>query len=169
MRCFIAIDIPEGIKKEIIKIQNQLPAFSGKKIEPENLHLTLKFLGEINEKTLSEIRERLNQVKLSPFEAEIDSIGMFPYRIIWLSLKNCEKLQREIDDKLTGLFEKEERFMSHLTIARIKEIKNKEEFSEELKRIKIQKMKFNVNEFNLKKSILTKQIYENIEVYNLGI
>ena len=45
VRAFIGIDIPNGIKKEIIKQQNSLPEFFGKKTEPENLHLTLKFLG----------------------------------------------------------------------------------------------------------------------------
>ncbi|RLG16235.1 RNA 2',3'-cyclic phosphodiesterase, partial [Candidatus Pacearchaeota archaeon] len=43
MRTFISIDIPEKVRKEIIKIQNELSDFKGKKTEPENLHLTLKF------------------------------------------------------------------------------------------------------------------------------
>ena len=47
MRTFIAVDIPENVKEEIIKIQDKLPEFVGKLTELENLHLTLKFLGEI--------------------------------------------------------------------------------------------------------------------------
>ncbi len=171
MRIFIAIDIPDRIKKEITKIQEQLPYFKGKKTEFYNLHLTLKFLGEIDDKTFLEVKKRLKQVKLNSFESEIDSIGIFSDRIIWMGIKNCEKLQKEIDEKLKGLFEEEKRFMGHLTIARIRNMEDKKKFLSELKKIKVFPMKFAVKEFILKESILTKQkpIYENLENYELGI
>jgi 2'-5' RNA ligase len=171
MRTFISIDIPEKIKKEIVKIQNSLPEFKGKKTEFENLHLTLKFLGEVDEEKLEEIKKILRKIKLSSFEAEINSIGTFSDRIIWLGMKNCNELQKEIDEKLSDLFEKEERFMGHLTIARIKEIKDKKIFREEIRKIKIPEMKFDVKNFNLKKSKLGRNgpVYEDIEVYNLKI
>ena len=171
MRTFISIDIPEKIKKEIVKIQEKLLEFKGKKTEFENLHLTLKFLGEVDEKKIEEVRKRLRKIKSNSFEAEINSIGMFSERIIWLSIKNCNELQKEVDEKLEDLFEKEKRFMGHLTIARVKEIKDKKKFREELKKIKIPKMKFIVENFNLKKSKLGRPgpIYEDIEIYNLEI
>lgn len=171
MRTFIALEIPENIKEEIVKIQNKLPEFKGKKTEYENLHLTLKFLGEVNEENLSKIENKLKQIKLGSFEAEINSIGMFSDRIVWVRIRNCEELQKEIDEKLKTLFEKEERFMGHLTIARIKEIKNRKKFLEEIKKIRIPKIEFNVKKFNLKKSKLTRNgpIYEDIEIYNLKI
>ena len=56
MRCFIALDLPVEIIKEIKKIQKELPEFIGKKTESENLHLTLKFLGEVSEEKIKEIR-----------------------------------------------------------------------------------------------------------------
>lgn len=157
MRCFISIDIPENIKEEIKKIQEQLPEFSGKKIESENLHLTLKFLGEADEERIEEVKKRLIKVKLNRFETEIDSIGVFSekaIRIIWLGLANCDKLQKEIDTKLKDVFGPEKRFMSHLTIARVKKIKNKEDFLRDLKKIKIPKIKFVVDNFGLKNSVL---------------
>lgn len=169
MRTFIAIDIPENIKKEIVKIQNKLPEFKGKKTEYENLHLTLKFLGELNEEKLKEIKKRLRQIKLNSFGAEIDSIGMFSDRIVWIGIKNCDEVQKEIDEKLSGIFEKEERFMGHLTIARIKGINDRKRFLEKIMKIKIPEMQFRVKKFNLKKSKITRKgpIYEDIEVYNL--
>ena len=171
MRTFIAIDIPERIKKEIVKIQEQLPKFNGKKTEPKNLHLTLKFLGEVDEKNLKEIRKRLKKIKLESFETEIKDIGMFSERIVWLKITNCNELQKEVDEKLSDLFEKEERFMGHLTIARIKNLENRKEFLEKMKKIKIPEMRFIVERFNLKKSKLLRKepVYENIEVYNLEI
>lgn len=171
MRVFIAVEIPEKTKKEIVKIQNELPEFKGKKTEYENLHLTLKFLGEVDEEEIKEIKKRLNQIKLKKFFAEINSIGMFSDRIIWMGIKNCRELQKEIDEKLSDLFEKEKRFMGHLTIARIKNLGNKNIFLEKIKKIKISEMKFEILNFKLKKSKLTRNgpIYEDVEVYNLKI
>lgn len=172
MRCFIAVEIPEYIRKEILKVQNQLPEFKGKITEFENLHLTLKFIGEIDEDKVKEIKKRLREIKFKPFETEIDSIGFFSkdaIRIIWLHLKNCEKLQEEIDEKLEGLFEKEKRFMGHLTIARVKSVDNRRKFIEGLQKMKIPPIHFKIDSFNLKQSVLTaeKPIYSNIEKFNL--
>ncbi len=171
MRTFISIEIPEKIKKEIIKIQNQLPNFNGKKTEKENLHLTLKFLGEVDEKKLDQIRKILRKIKLNSFETEIKKIGMFSDRIIWLGMTNCNELQKEIDNKLSGLFEIEKRFMGHLTIARIKNLEYRKQFLEKIRNIKIPPIKFVIKSFNLKKSKLGKPgpVYEDIEIYNLGI
>ncbi len=171
MRTFISIDIPEEIKKEIMKIQDKLPEFRGKKTETENLHLTLKFLGEIGEEELEKVKEKLREIKFNQFETEIDSMSVFSekfIRIIWLHLSNGDELQKEIDEKLKDLFEKEKRFMNHLTIARVKNVKDKKIFLGKLKEIKIPKMKFVVDSFRLKKSVLEKQgpKYEIIEEYN---
>jgi len=172
MRTFISIDISEKIKKEILKIQEKLPEFAGKKTEFENLHLTLKFLGEIDDEKAKKVIEKLKEIKLKSFETKIDSIGVFSenfIRIVWLHLTNCEELQKEIDEKLKDLFEKEERFMGHLTIARVKKIDDKKKFLQELKKIKIPEINFVVKKFNLKKSMLTPDgpVYEDLEVCEL--
>jgi len=169
MRTFIAIEIPEKIKKEIVKIQKQLPEFKGKLTESENLHLTLKFLGEVDEKTLSEIKKKLKQIKTKKFEAKINSLGMFSDRIVWLNMRNCNELQKEVDEKLSEFFEKEKRFMGHLTIARIKELDERKKFLEKIKKIKIPEMNFLVESFSLKKSKLGRPgpVYGDIKVYSL--
>ncbi len=171
MRTFIAIDIPESIKKEIIKIQKQLPKFAGKKTEAESLHLTLKFLGEVDEKKIEKIRKMLREIKLNSFEIQIQKIGMFSDRIVWLGIKNCNELQKIIDNQLSRLFEMENRFMGHLTIARIKNLEGRKQFLEELRKIKLPEMKFIVKKFNLKESKPVKRghIYRDIETYKLGI
>src|SRR4030042_587909 len=168
MRTFIAIDIPEAVKEYILEIQNSLPEFRGKKTEKENLHLTLKFLGEVNKEEIKKIKERLGEIKIKQFEAEIKDIGLFSERIIWLGIKNCDELQKEVDEKLSGLSEKEERFMGHLTIARIKSAGDKKKFLEKIREIKIPEIKFLVKSFCLKKSKLSRNgpVYEDIEVYN---
>ncbi len=173
MRTFISIDIPENVKGAIREIQEKLPDFRGKKTEPENLHLTLKFLGEVNENKIEEIKRKLREIKFKKFEAEIDSIGVFSenfVRIVWLHIKNCDDLQKEIDEKLEKLFEKEKRFMSHLTIARVKNVKDKKAFIEQIKKIEIPKINFPVHSFMLKKSTLTEKgpIYKILEEYKLN-
>lgn len=173
IRTFVSIDLPENIQKEIKQIQNSLPSFEGKKTEPENLHLTLKFLGEIDKKKVGEIKEKLREIKFKEFETKIAYIGFFDnkkYGVIWIHLSNCEKIQEEVDEKLSSLFEKERRFMSHLTIARVKKIKNKEEFLRKLREIKFQKIRFVVKNFNLKKSTLMQEgpVYETLEEYGLS-
>lgn len=173
MRVFISIDLPNEIKKEIRKIQDILPEFAGKKTEFENLHLTLKFLGEVSENVISKIRENLRGIKTPDFETEIDGIGVFSeifVKIVWIHLKGAEELQKLVDDKLEDIFQPEARFMSHITIARVKNIKDKKNFLNELKKIKIPKIRFNVNSFNLKKSELFQKgpIYKIIEEFRLS-
>lgn len=157
MRCFISVSIPEEIKLKISEIQNNLPDFTGKKTERENLHLTLKFLGEINEEKLKAVRDKLKKIKFKKFESQINSIGIFSenfIRIIWLHLTNSEELQKKIDDSLKEIFKPEERFMGHLTIARVKEIKTPKEFLRKLDQIKIPKLKFLIKSFSLIQSDL---------------
>ncbi len=171
MRVFISIDIPEKVKEEIKKIQDNLPEFLGKKTEVGKLHLTLKFLGEISEEEIKEIKKRLETINFEKFKAEINSMGVFSkefLKIIWLDIKNCDELQREIDNILSDLFLKEKRFMSHLTIARVKNVENKKDFLEKLNQIKIPKINFIVENFKLKKSLLTNQgpDYQDIEIYS---
>ncbi len=157
MRCFIAIDLPENIKQEIFKIQEKLPEFKGMKTELKNLHLTLKFLGVIDEKLAEKVKKKLEEIKFKKFEAEISEIGVFRedfVKIVWLKIDGCLGLQKEIDSKLSSLFSEESRFMGHLTIARVK-FCEREKFLEELKKTKTKKMKFAVSSFKLKKSDLT--------------
>ena len=179
IRCFISIDIPENVCEEIKQIQESLPDFRGKKTEQENLHLTLKFLGEIEDSKVEEVKNKLREINFSKFETDVDKIEVFDNRksgkysrkiIVWLRLTNCERLQKEIDEVLSEIgFRMERRFMGHLTIARVKKVRDKKEFLESLNKIKIPKIKFAVESFRLKKSTLTREgpVYDTIEEYML--
>lgn len=173
MRIFISIKIPEEVKKEIVKIQDNLPEFVGKKTEIENLHLTLKFLGEIHEEKVKKVKESLEEIDFEKFETEISEIGVFSekfIRIIWLSLSGCDELQGVVDEALVEEgFDKEQRFMGHLTIGRVKNIKDKKKFFEDLKKIEFENLKFKVDKFYLMESVLKPQgpDYRIIEEFNL--
>ena len=135
MRTFIAIDIDdENLVTRIIEIERTLKASGAhlKLVEPENLHITLKFLGEIDPKDLDIILDVVRKYSQEehPFEIKLKGIGAFPSmkapRVVWIGIdKNREKiisLATKISEALEKLgFRKEEReFHPHITIARVK-------------------------------------------------
>jgi len=169
MRLFIAIEPPEEIKEYLSSIK--LPDFKGTAVKPSNIHLTLKFLGEVDEDKKNEIKKRLNKIKLEPINCTTSNIGYFPsedyIKVIWIGLEPKGKLtnlQQEIDNQLKDLFPKDKNFHPHLTLARVKFIEDKEKFKETIKTLKTEKHEFTITEFKLLKSTLTKEgpIYEEI-------
>lgn len=178
MRCFIALDLPEEIISEIKEIQEKLKKrvlFNGKFTESNNLHLTLKFFGEIDEEKLFEIRKRLRKINFNEIEASLGEVGVFSkdfVRIIWIKLngKGIYELQKRIDEELKDLFKEEERFMGHITLARVKSVGNKKGLFDYLESVKASNRKFKINEFSLKKSELHSHgpEYEDIEIYREG-
>ncbi|MFA5259478.1 MAG: RNA 2',3'-cyclic phosphodiesterase [Candidatus Pacearchaeota archaeon] len=178
LRCFIAIDLSRECRQEIKKIQDLLKKnnlFLGRFTEPENLHLTLKFLGGISEEQILEVKKRLNEIKMPELHCEIGEIGVFSKslaKIIWVRLngKGIFELQKQIDQKLLGLFEKEKRFMSHITIARVKNVPDKPSFFEYFRSIRPKPIKFSVKSFVLKKSelFLEGPTYTDLEEFYFG-
>ena len=178
VRSFIAIDISREAINEIKEIQNTLKnanLFVGKLTEPENLHLTLKFLGEITDEQVEEVKEKLKGINFSGFSAQLGEVGVFDKKypkIIWIKLNGggIFNLQKEIDEKLKDLFKPEERFMSHITLARVKNVSAKKEFFEYLDSIKPSKINFNVDKFFLKKSELKEMgpVYTDLEEFSIN-
>ena len=172
MRCFIGIDLSSSTIKEIERLQNIIePHFIGKITESKNLHLTLKFLGEIDNDTLKKVKKKLFLIKFQPFELYIDKLGVFSkkfVKIVWVKVFNVP-LQQLIDNSLADIFEKEWRFMGHITIARIKNLKNKNSFLELINKTKVNKIVFIIKEFYLKESILQKEgpVYKVISRYRI--
>ena len=176
MRCFIAIDLPNEIKEEIVKIQKQLPEAKQKLVEKENLHLTLVFLDEIDDYKINQIKNSLKEITFDKFQASLGKIGIFPsesfIRVVWVSMEpsqTIKQLHDEIFEKIKNIGKFDKRFESHITIARVKYIQDKENFIKKLKQISINPIKFSVNEFAIKKSSLTRQgpIYEDIIKFEL--
>ena len=178
IRCFIALELSREAMDYIEELNFQIKKknlFAGKFTEPENLHLTLKFLGEISDEKAEEVKKKLKGIKFKEFEASLGEVGVFINKynsILWIKLQGKEiwGLQEMIDTKLAELdFKKEERFMSHITIARMKKIFGKKEFLDYVKNIKVKKIKFAVKEFVLKKSELRPEgpVYGNMERYKL--
>ena len=175
-RCFIAINLPKNVADEIKKIQELLiksNLISLKLTEIENLHLTLKFLGEIDEDKVERVKIKLREIDLLRFDCELGEIGVFSenfLRIIWIKVDGkIFDLQKEIDKNLEEIFEKENRFMSHITISRVKNVKDKTKFINFLKKINLDGISFGVDEFSLMESKLSSKgsVYKELEKYKL--
>lgn len=141
IRAFIAIEISEGIRKKLALLQERLKKgatflpLTASWVKPENIHITLKFLGKTEEdkikKIVGEIKEALKGIE--SFRINFQGLGVFPNerqpRVLWVGIKEGERELREIQQRLemrlAGLgFPAEERgFHPHLTLARIKSVK----------------------------------------------
>lgn len=175
MRYFIAIDLPINVKAGIFRESKKLQRknlFKGNFTKRENLHLTLKFLGSLTNKEVEKIREKLREINFKKLFCKIGKVGFFyngkKIRIIWVDLLS-NKLNR-LQKKISGLLEREnESFNSHITIARVKSVSNQRRLIEKVEEINFKKISFEVKEFVLMKSDLTKQgrKYSILEEYNL--
>ena len=146
MRAFIAIELSAEIKDSLAQIQSHLKysAADVKWIETGNIHLTLKFLGDITEENCEKIRSILDEIGRStkPFQISIKNIGAFPNinypRVIWVGLDKgtveSKALAENISEEMLKIgFQKEPRpFAPHLTIGRVRSPKNKEALKEKI-------------------------------------
>lgn len=179
MRTFLAIEIPDKLKRKIDNFiadarDAELPI---KWVQFNNLHITLKFLGEIDEPQKQEIESIIIDLCKChiPFEMNLEGIGCFPHprnpRVLWIGVKQGIELLTdiscEIEKKFSDLgFKEEKRFHAHLTIGRVKKacsvdsILSKRFISEN----------FPVTSIAFFKSSLTSQgpVYEALAKFKLG-
>ena len=174
MRLFIALNF-DGLQEYFQELQKQIEHEEVRFTFPQSFHLTLKFLGDLNDKDVAQVRELLKGVSFTPYQTVTKEIGVFPseqyLRTIWVSIEDTETaaLQKRIEEALRGIGKKTKGFKAHITIARVKHIHpdKKKSFVEQLKRIKTKKIAVGVNKFYLIKSVLTPEgsAYEVIEEY----
>jgi 2'-5' RNA ligase len=145
MRCFIAIDMPENIKDAIAGVIEKcgLNAKGIKWVPVRNVHLTLKFLGDVKEDIIPEIEKGLALICMSRnvFNINICGAGAFPNfkypNVLWIGINESEELKGLYEDIEESMFEsgfeKEDRkFSPHLTIGRVRDRKGIEPLMKEL-------------------------------------
>ncbi len=168
MRTFIAIEIPEEIKSALAALQNELRRTAAvvSWTKPENIHLTLKFLGEIEEQKLGQIERACLETaaETASFTLNLSDAGVFPHhkqpRVIWVGLggetASLTDLQSRLDQRLSALgFERETRpFQAHLTIGRVKAPKGSRELMAQLINYRPPALSFVVAEIVLMRSQL---------------
>ncbi|MCP3965630.1 MAG: RNA 2',3'-cyclic phosphodiesterase [Lentisphaerae bacterium] len=127
-RLFIAIDLPGSLKKELVKQQNQLPGFKWASIN--QLHLTLRFLGNVSISNIKLLCDSLENINDKPFKMHVFGTGFFPNAkrpsVFWLGLDSTAQLsnlKNKIDKVLLQIlnFEPEKRdFVPHITLLRFR-------------------------------------------------
>jgi RNA 2',3'-cyclic 3'-phosphodiesterase len=139
LRAFIAIQLSDELRRQIVSVQEKLRRELAGRIgwtNPNGIHLTLKFLGDIRESQIQPLQGVLQRAAASvqPFLLEVRGVGAFPNprapRVIWVGLHGSDgdmevlrRLQAAIEDGTAELgFQKEARaFTPHLTLARIRD------------------------------------------------
>ena len=137
MRVFIAIDISDGIRKSLSKLQNELRGKADvhkgdvKWVEPEAIHLTLKFLGEIKDEQAVDVCNITRDAagRHRSFELEVGQVGHFggaSARVLWVGAgQDCNdllELQQDLEEQLdlAGWPKEGRKFSAHLTLCRIR-------------------------------------------------
>jgi 2'-5' RNA ligase len=168
MRTFIAIEIPSEIKSALAALQTELRR-AGADVnwtKPENLHLTLNFLGEVDEKRIVEVEKAcvLSAAEFHPFTLSLNDTGVFPNerqpRVLWAGLSgdvgNVVEMHRRLDERLAmiGFKRDEKKVHPHLTIGRLKSNKKTRELIALADAYQLPSLSFVVTEIVLMKSEL---------------
>ena len=178
IRSFIAVDMDEAsVIGKLVEAQRALRDLGAdlKLVEPENIHATVRFLGEVPAATIELVKEDMNSVKFAPFDAEFVGLGAFPnlrrINVVWVGM-------RKGHEELNGIFEQLEPrlrrigfapdskgFNPHVTIARVKSGRAREELAKLVDELRDAPFGvIHVEELRLKRSVLTPKgpIYSTI-------
>lgn len=144
IRTFVCIDIPQSIQARIEKLQSQRlhPTAQISWVKPANIHLTLKFLGDVAQSKILGVNTAVNRAVASfgPFQITVGSTGCFPSprqpSILWIGISpvadDLQRLRDAIEEELArqGFGRENRKFKPHLTIARIRNPRNAAEVTE---------------------------------------
>jgi RNA 2',3'-cyclic 3'-phosphodiesterase len=164
-RLFVAIDLPDETKDAIAGIVDRRLA-GARWLPREQLHLTLRFIGDADDKLFHEIKTGLESVKEKPFPLTLKGVGHFPPkrepRVLWVGGEGNEQLnnlQRRIELEVakTGIEADMRRFSPHITIARLKDTPSAKVALLEERYRQFMSGPFPVVEFYLYSSILTRE------------
>jgi len=182
MRCFIAVEIPADIKKQIRSVQKHFEKFDNTTlVNPELLHSTLLFLGELDKEKVEETKKIISDCLKSgkQIRCRIEGTGVFPEReymkVIWAGMTECDALLRiqeilENNLRAKGIYNGAKKFNSHITLARVRNSKNKQAILAEIDKTgNFSTDIFEINEIKLKESTLSPRgpEYHDIAVYKL--
>lgn len=168
IRTFVAVSIPESIRTQIADFQKILRQHHAdiKWIRQESIHITLKFLGDVEEERVTEIGDALQMCvrEYSPFSVELSDTGVFPNshrpRVLWVGIQNgaegLSNLSLAIDKSLQDFgFEPEKRrFSAHVTFGRVRSPHGLDPIIREMTSLGFRADSFDVHSVELMKSDL---------------
>ncbi len=184
MRTFIAINLPDTLKESIGESIRQYKSFGVyvKWVHSKKIHITLKFLGEIDENKIVEIEDAIQKVasQYRPFQLSVEGWGGFPNlhkpRVFWTGIQQGKEhlitIAKDLETYLEPLgFEREKRsFSPHITIGRVKSLSGIHKLTETMEKQQFQKTAFEVKQIEFIKSELTPRgpVYTSIKTCNIG-
>ncbi|MBX6369791.1 MAG: RNA 2',3'-cyclic phosphodiesterase [Rhodospirillales bacterium] len=177
IRLFVGIALPPELKLRLSTLTGGLPG--AKWVDTGNLHLTLRFIGEVDEGLATDIDEALLQIRAHAFELELAGVGQFgageKTRSLWVGVERNERLLQlhdKVEHALTrvGIAPEMRKYSPHVTLARFKYVHaaRVQEFIE--RHALFRAPPFRVDHFSLVASYLTKggSIYEDKADYRLA-
>ena len=180
IRTFIAVDFDNPIiTSRVREIQNELIRLGVKMkpVELQNLHITLWFFGEIDVERVNMVLDNARKVKFQPFKLEVKGVGYFPggsrINVVWLGISDPAEGLKSILDQLIerlsrlGFKYEDRRFTPHLTIGRVKAVRDKQAALRKLNELRdVYFGEQLIDSFKVKKSTLTSKgpIYSDLLV-----
>lgn len=177
MRLFVAIDLPDDIRQSAADICRGVHGVRW--LPPEQLHLTLRFIGEVDDAVNAAIRRGLAAIALPPFPVSLQGVGCFPSprrpRVLWVGLSGgtpLMQLQHDVETAVVaaGLPPEERPFSPHITLARLKDHREGDAAPFLTRNASFHSGPFTVDTFHLYSSILTAKgaIHRREASYPLG-
>lgn len=129
MRLFVGLALPQSLKDRLAPLMAGLPG--ARWVPPGNLHLTLRFVGEVDEREAALLDEALVTIERAPFELQVAGCGIFAQRrgpeAVWIGVASTPPLvdlQAAVERAAVraGLAPEEKRFRPHITLARLKDV-----------------------------------------------
>ena len=158
-RLFVAIDLSEEVKGELARLRGELPG--ARWVPREQLHLTLRFIGDVETQLQGEIDAALRLVEGEPFSLALRQVGHFgrPARVLWVGMENVPELavlQQRVETALVqmGIPPEARPFSPHITLARLKGVPPSLLASYEGEHRSFAATPFTVTEFHLYSSTL---------------
>ena len=170
MRYFIGIALPKQVTSELMRIQTLLKKenlFTGRFIKPDNLHITMLFLGSKTDEEIRKISQDLSSVRTAPCTVQLGTVEVphwSPARVLWVTLPS-DHVSTLYEELITVLPEHKEKreFTAHCTIARIKKVDDKQALKAFLATVRVEPLSWEIDSFSLYSS----QTYEEGPEYTL--
>ncbi len=177
------MELPGAVVESLVRFQDELARTGSdlRLVEKENLHFTVKFLGEISDSQAAQAAAALGSLRLKAVDVTVSGAGAFPDarrpRVVWAGVaeedkRAVEPLARAVRESLEGIGERDDRpFQAHVTLARVRSPRNSHELEALLRENSMRSFgQARLGELKLKSSRLTPRgaVYSDIGVFPLG-
>ncbi len=184
MRLFLSVDLPDPLAAAVADVQERLADADGLTfVDPEQAHVTLKFLGDVDEDRVPTVEDAvetaIDDAAVEPFEASVDGIGVFPsldyISVVWVGIgAGSDELTRlaaaiERETTAVGFDPEDHEFTPHVTVARMKDARGKRHVREVVRDDPPTLGSFRVEQVRLKESTLSSDgpTYETVTRFGL--